>query len=441
MATSKILKVKNIYATVKYVCKNEKTDHQQLISSHKCDVPFAARQFNEITQDRRMRSSKPFSVENWMIIQAFQPGEVSPEKAHEIGMEFAKRYLGEGHQFLVATHIDQGHVHNHIVFNATNFETYKSFDSRNKHIITDLRMENDKICKEYGLSVITEPKGKGISQREYYARKNQRSYKAQLEKLIDKAIEKAEDYQDFLTIMDRNTEVRFGNPLAFKLPDQERFTKITKLGIDYSENSIKFRIENKALKIEKMPDAKTLITKSSQQPGKENEGLSRWETQQNIDTLAKMSHAMHEQKITSQEYLQRQKSGISRINDLGKKIETIDKTISFHETYLKQEAIYRSCFPVIQGYKNAEDKQEYKKKHFATFKAYDKAKSIVAEYKNADGKIPNPSTIKSELNDLLAERDTLYTEYQIAKQQLANNQDTSKNQQREQTKNKDRDDL
>lgn len=420
MAISKIIKVKHLYATIRYVCKNEKTNYGELITAHQCNVPFVARQFDEVTQTRRNHSNRPFTVETWMIFQSFDIGEIEPDKAHQLGIEMANRYLGENHQYIVTTHIDAGHVHNHIVFNATDYVSLKSFDSRDKHIIHDLRKVNDTICAENGLSVITEPKGKGISQREYYARKNQRSYKARLEKLIDKTIQESDTWQDFLEIMDRNIEVRFDSPMAFRMNGQERFTRLSKLGIDYSENSIKYRIENKALEVTNTPDVKTLIDKAqSQYQGKENAGLNRWATRQNIDTLATMAHAMHEEQITKAEYLERQQSTITAVNDLSNKIEALDKKILAHEEYLKYEDIYRSSIPLMQGYKKATDKAAYKKQHYAQFKEYDKAKSVVSQFKNDDGKIPRPDKVLSDLEDLKVERALLYTEYQVAKQRLS----------------------
>jgi len=422
MAVSKIIKVRNIYATVRYCTKEAKTNFGEFITTHECCVPFVARQFNEITQERRSKSSRDFSIEAWMIFQSFAEGEIEPAKAHELGIEFAKRYLGNNHQFMVTTHVDAGHIHNHIVFNATDFNSFKSFDSRDKHIITDLRKVNDSICEENNLSVIKEPKGKGISQREYYARKNTRSYKARLEKLIDKAISNSDTYRDFLDIMDRNCEVKFGQTLAFKFPGQDKFTRLSRLGIDYSENSIKLRIKNKSLQIVDMPKISELIDKSSSIfQGKDKTGLNRWATRQNIDTLANMSHIMHTENITSEEYQRRKNTGIKYINDIDKRIEIIDSQISLHESYIEQEQIYRSSFVIMQGYKQAQDKAAYKKEHYADFKRYDKAKSIVLRFKDEKNKLPRPETVKEKLEELIAERTILYTEYQIAKQQFASN--------------------
>jgi len=420
MAISKIVKIRNIFATVKYCARDSKTNYGELISTYKCEMPFVARQFNEVTEARRKVSSRPFSVESWMIFQSFMQDEIKPEKAHELGLEFAKRYLGENHQYMVTTHIDSGCVHNHIVFNATDFVFYKSFDSRDKHIIQDLRNINDSLCKENNLSVIKELKGKGISQREYYARKAGHSYKARLEKMIDKAIENSIDFQDFLEIMDRNIEVRFGNILTFKFPEQKRPVRLTSLGIDYSENSIKYRIDNKEQEVKTLPSSRTLIDKNqSKFQSAENVGLRRWATRENIKTLATISHTLHQEGITYDEYKNRQDKSSSRLSDIGKKIEELDGQIAQYESYIKQETVYRSSYKVLSGYKNAANKEAYKKKHYADFKAYDKAKNFVSKFKNEGGKIPNPVDIREKIEDIQAERNILFTEYQVEKQRLS----------------------
>jgi len=413
MAISKIVKVRNLYATINYVTRNTKTDYGEHITAFQCDPSFAAAQFNDVTQDRRNHSSRSFTIESWMIFQSFAVGEVEPGEAHGIGVELAKRYLGDGHQYIVTTHVDAGHVHNHIVFNSTNYMTFKSFDSRNEHIISDLRKENDDICEEHGLSVITEQKGRGISQREFYARKQNRSYKAQLESFIDTAIMNSDSYEEFLGIMDRNIEVRFGNTITFRMPGQERPTRITRLGIDYSENSIKYRIDNKWEGISSSPSNKVLYdTSESKFRGKENVGLLRWATRQNIELLAEKIHVMSSENITSEEYESRLHKTLDRLSRLENELRSIDKKMASIEEYLRQEAIYRQSHGMIQEYKKAVDKQSYKKEHYTEFAAYDKAKRIIAKHKDGDGKLPRPEAARAELDGLAAARTIIYTEYQ-----------------------------
>ena len=153
MAISKIVKVQNLYACVAYCMRDNKVDSGLYVSTYACNIPTIVKEFEVVNNTRKAEKLRNFSVSDWMIFQSFAAGETTPEQAHEIGQKLAKNYLGEGHQFMVTTHIDARHIHNHIVFNATNFQTLKSFDSRNKHIITDLRKENDNLCKEYGLSI------------------------------------------------------------------------------------------------------------------------------------------------------------------------------------------------------------------------------------------------------------------------------------------------
>jgi hypothetical protein len=417
MAISKIVKVGNLYACVRYCTRDSKTESGYYVSTYGCNMPFVVRDFEEVTETRRLYKSRDFSVNSWMIFQSFAYGETTPEQAHEIGMKLAKSYLGEGHQFMVTTHIDAGHIHNHIVFNATNFQNYQSFDSKNKHIITDLRIENDSLCREYGLSVIENPKGKGISQREFYARKNNHSYKARLESLIDASIKNSDTWRDFLEIMDRNIEVRFSNPIAFKFPEQEHFTRASRLGLDYSESSIKYRIEHKEFEVVKQRGGiKSLInTGDARFQGRENAGLKKWATLENINTLAETAHKLHVEQTTRAGLSEARSSAIARLNETGKKIESLDKQISEYGEFINQSRIYKSSYALMTAFKVSEEKDKFKRAHYKEFKAYDYAKSFLNKFKGGDGKLPNPEDVKEELELLKTERSVRYTEYQNLK--------------------------
>ena len=111
------------------------------------------------------------------LIQAFEPGEVTPEEAHQIGMELAREVLGGKYEFVLTTHIDKDHVHNHLIFNAVSFQDHKHYHS-NKRSYHFIRRTSDRICKEHGLSVIDPGRDKGKSYIEHQAEQNGTSYKA-----------------------------------------------------------------------------------------------------------------------------------------------------------------------------------------------------------------------------------------------------------------------
>jgi hypothetical protein len=426
VATSKIQKVNFLAACITYCTKYEKTDFGKYITTHECNLAYVKRDFENLNALRKQKNKKPWTVENYMIIQSFKPNEVTADVAHEIGVKFANQYLKNEHQYMVTTHIDKDHIHNHIVFNATSYKSLKSFDSRTKHIIDDLRILNDVLCLEYGLSVIKNPKQKGISQKEYYARKYDRSYKAKLEKIIDNAIQNSDNWQDFLELMERNCNVKYGKYIAFKQVGQENFTRAKSLGIDYNEESLKYRIYHKEFEMERPVRYKSLIDKSETKfQGKENGGLRNWATKQNIDTFAKLANQLHSLQLSKDEILAKVADLKSRMDSNGKDIEKLDNKISDLSNLVEAQEIYKQSFSLINGLKQSENKAEYKRTHYAEFKEYDRVKTLLNKHKNSDGKLPTIASINATIEELKIERSVHYLDYQNLKSELSQLQYTN----------------
>lgn len=150
MAVTKTHPIKStLKAAIDYICNPEKTDGKLLVSSYGCAAETADIEFS---WTRRHAIDKGTNLGRHLI-QAFQPGEVTPEQAHEIGMELAKEILGGKYEFVLTTHIDKDHVHNHLIFNAVSFADHKHYHS-NKRSYHYIRRTSDRLCKEHGLSVI-----------------------------------------------------------------------------------------------------------------------------------------------------------------------------------------------------------------------------------------------------------------------------------------------
>ena len=153
-----ITKIHAIQATVNkavdYICNPAKTDESILISSFGCSPETAAFDFKfALSKTNQADPNKAFH-----LIQAFMPGEVSYKEAHQIGIELADKLLEGKYSYIVATHIDKGHVHNHIIFCAVNFVDHHKYNS-NKRSYYGIRNMSDKLCRENGLSVVVPGKG------------------------------------------------------------------------------------------------------------------------------------------------------------------------------------------------------------------------------------------------------------------------------------------
>ena len=155
MAVTKTHPIKStLKAAIDYICNPEKTDGKLLVSSYGCTAETADIEF---AWTRRHAIDKGTHLGRHLI-QAFEPGEVSPEEAHEIGMQLAKEILGDKYEFVLTTHIDKGHIHNHIIFCAANFVDYRKYNS-NKRSYYGIRNLSDRLCRENGLSVLVPEKG------------------------------------------------------------------------------------------------------------------------------------------------------------------------------------------------------------------------------------------------------------------------------------------
>ena len=179
----RILLSQTLKAAIDYICNPDKTDGKLLVSSFGCAAETADIEFN---WTHRHAIDKGTHLGRHLI-QAFEPGEVSPEEAHEIGVQLAKEILGGKYEFVLATHIDKGHIHNHLIFNAVSFTDHKHYHS-NKRSYHEIRRVSDRLCREHGLSVIVPGRDKGKSYIEHQAAQNGTSYKAKLKAAIDRLI-------------------------------------------------------------------------------------------------------------------------------------------------------------------------------------------------------------------------------------------------------------
>ena len=196
MAVTKIKPVKSTLSkALDYIENPDKTDNQMLISSFGCSYETADIEFGyTLSQARDKGNNLAFH-----LIQSFAPGEVDYQKAHEIGRQLADAVTKGQHEYVLTTHIDKGHVHNHIIFCAVNFVDHHKYNS-NKRSYYGIRNMSDKLCRENGLSVVVPGKGsKGKSYAEYQAEKTGTSWKGKLKTTVDALIPQVSSFEELLT--------------------------------------------------------------------------------------------------------------------------------------------------------------------------------------------------------------------------------------------------
>ena len=238
-------------ARTDYVKNPEKTNGGELISAFACDPRTVDAEFllsKKEYQSRTGRAQKR-DVIAYQVRQSFRPGEVSPEEANKIGYEFASRFLKENHAFIVATHVDKAHIHNHIVWNSTALDEQRKF--RNFWGSTRaVRQLSDTLCVEHGLSIIEQPKGKGMHYGEWLGTKKNPSHREQLREAIDQALsQKPKDFDALLHLLhDAGYEAKAGKQWAFRGASQKRFIRLDTLGDGYSYEKLCAVLEGRSIR-------------------------------------------------------------------------------------------------------------------------------------------------------------------------------------------------
>ena len=420
MAITKIHPIKStLNLAIDYIVNGDKTDEQILVSTHKCHQETAHTQFLRTRNDAGTKGN----VLARHLIQSFLPGETTPEIAHQIDMELCKKILKNEYEFVLSTHIDKGHIHNHIIFNNVNMVTGRCYQS-NKKSYHQIRYQSDKLCKENNLSVIDEfyesykkkYKTNGKSWYENEQAKRGTSWKSRLQFDIYRMIKQSKDWDDFLKKMaDLGYQIKYGKHIAFKPKDKLRFIRSKTIGEDYTEERLKERIAE--ISSIKTPAVKkrigNVIDMNTNVKVKESKGYEYWATKHNLNTMAESVIFLREQGIKSVKQLDEyiQKAADERQN-LQNKIKVIDEEMLLLSATMEQVNTVKKYRAHYKEYKaNPSDKsffEEYK----AQITLYENA---LSELKKSYSKLPDSKDILSKLDKLQEKKNTLMQEYSSTK--------------------------
>ena len=399
-----------------YILNPDKTDEKLLVSSYGCTPETADIEFSWT----RNKSNKFWG--NHLarhLIQAFEPRETTPEQAHEIGKKFADEVLGGKYEYVLTTHIDKGHIHNHIIFNAVSFVDYKKYQS-NKISYGFIRRTSDRICEEYGLSVIRNPKGQGKSYIEHTAYKQGKSWKAQLRTTIDTLIPIAKDFDDLLLLMEqKGYKVKKQNKnVSFCAEGREKYIRSKSLGEDYTVEAIKERIAGRPKKISAPKIDKRInliIDIQNNIKAQQSKGFEHWAKINNLKQAAKTLNFLTENNITTYEELEKAADKIHKEFDgVSEKIKDIENRINQTALLIKNIETYKKLKPVIDRYKKSKNKAQFAEKHRSEIILYEAA---LRELKKS--KYPPIKELKQSYSELTSEKETLYQEYKKHKSKVS----------------------
>lgn len=443
MAVTKIHPIKNtLHLALDYIMNEDKTDKKILISSFGCNPKTAHLEFE---QTKKECVSK-VTVLARHLIQAFAPGETTPEQAHQIGLELCKKILKEEYEYVLTTHIDKGHIHNHIIFNNVNFETGRAYQS-NKRTYHQIRCQSDKLCKENGLSVIDETykffrtryKTNGKSYKEYIEFKKGNSWKNKLQLAIDKAVEKSKTYDEFIKTMEGfGYEIKFGKYLSFRHKDKMdngRFTrgKASTLGADYTKERIKERIENKEngdtkpFSYEKSSSKSfiNIIDIKNSKKAQASKGYEIWANRHNMKAMAATLNEIRKYGINSYEELEQklQETATHRQNT-SSKIKQIEHTMNDISSVMEHKNTLQKNKLVYDMYLNNKEDTDFYEEYKAEITAY---KSALGAVKTSDYAKINIKTLTEKYAALEEEKQALMDEYTSENSAIYDLQNLKKN--------------
>ena len=415
MAVTKIKAIRGTLSkAIAYILNPEKTDEKLLVSSYGCASETAAREFEWTRKIAEQTGMNPVRIIARHVIQSFEIGEVTPELAHEIGKQFADEILGGKYEYVLTTHIDKDHVHNHLIFNAVDFVDYHAYKSY-KRIYYDMREVSDRLCKENGLSVIPPSQNKGMGYKEYTEAKRGTSWKQKLKQTIDRLVITAKDYDDFLRLMqEAGYEIKTGKYISFRAEGQERFTRSKTIGENYTEERIKERIAGRTPRRNRrqtVPKGISLIGDIQERIRLiDSKGYEYKAKLTILKEAARTLNYLTENNLLQYADLEKKVEDVhSSYARTGKELKGVEARLREVQPLIKNISNYQRLKPVYDAFQKAKDKPGFKAKHEAELVIFEAARSTLLAMQG-DEKLPSMKTLQAEQQRLLDEQQRLYDE-------------------------------
>ena len=404
-----------------YITNPDKADEKLLISSFGCSPETADLEFAMTREQTKKNGMDKGDNLAFHLIQSFKPGEVDAETAHQLGQQFADEVLKGKYEYVISTHVDKNHIHNHIIFNAASFVDHRKYVSNKRSYHKICRISN-RICQENGLatSMPTEEKGKSYKENMEYHRGT--SWKAKLRVAVDKAIWSSVNYDEFLQKMQLDGyEVRQGKHLSFRAPEQKNFTYMKSLGSYYSEENVRARLEKNRYKT-KAPkplsrEARLYINISTYVTTGNREGFERWAKLNNLKEAARTFNYLSENNLLNYEDFQQHISDVENsVKATNQRIDEINTELGTQKLIQKHCDSYRLCRKVIEDCKSAKDPKAYRSKHQAEYQLHDSLKKELQDL--GITKIPSPEKIQKKIDNLESEQVATFREKQELQKKL-----------------------
>ena len=407
-----------------YIQNPDKTEQGELVSSYQCSPLTVDEEFlltKRLYEQTTGRSQKS-DVIAYQVRQSFKPGEVTPEEANRIGYEFAERFLKGKHAFIVATHTDRAHIHNHIIYNSTALDGTRKFKNFWLSSFAVQRL-SDLICLEHQLSTIEYKPFRERQKRIVYPPKE--SNRDRLCGIIDTILaQQPKDFEVFLQkLAQQGYEVKRGKYTSVKGKGQKRFIRFRTLGTGYGEDEIKAVLEGKVMHrpYQKKPSKEQTFQLLVDIQGKMAEGKSfgykKWATKFNLKEMSKTLLFLQEQKINSAEELrERAAAATERYHAMGDSIKAAEAGLT-EIAVLKTHIInYAKTRPVYDAYRKSGYSKKYLEAHREEITLHKAAKAAFDEA--GLQKLPKVKELEAEFAELLTKKKAAYPDYRKARNEM-----------------------
>ena len=401
----------------------EKTNDGEFISSFECDPKTAdeefllsKRQYQHITGSQQKND-----IIAYQIRQSFKPGEITPEEANQVGYETAMRWTKGKHAFIVATHIDKAHIHNHIIYNSTTVDGSRKFDN---FFLSGLAVQklSDRVCAEHGLSIITpKPYRERVKRTDYPKRRSQRD---ELCEAIDTVLnQKPKTFENFIQAMaDMGFEFKDGKQPAFKGKGQKRFIRLRSLGEGYSEEELRAVISGKSLHKTNSRKASPrqfnlLIDIEAKMAEGKSVGYEKWAKKFNRKEAARTVCLLKEKGVGNYEDLVALTDKLSsRFSELSDSIKDAEKRIIQLQALLEHMDNYHATRQIYVEYRKAGYSKKFFEEHRQEITLHKAAKKAFDELNLT--KLPTRKSLYEEIHQLTVQKKKDYAEYRQVKKDM-----------------------
>ena len=409
-----------------YAKNPDKTNGGELISAYGCDHRTADKEFLLAQREYGLLTGRDEAdgVIAYQVRQSFKPGEVSPEEAHQIGYDFASRFLKGKHAFIVCTHTDRKHIHNHILWNSVTLDCSKKFRDFLGSGRAVARL-SDLICTEHQLSVIQNPKRGNHRYTTWLGHNAKPSHREELRIVIDAVLaKKPHDFEAFLSLIaDAGDSIHRGKQLSFFRDGYKQRIRMDSLGDGYGEAELRGVIAGQRAHtpkkrrrniLENRPQ--TIIDIQAKLAAGMGEGYRRWATVENLKRMAKTKLYMDEHGLSYEEMASRKVELAAKEKELSDKIKQAQIRLAELDVLKKHIVNYSKTKDVYVAYRKAGYSQKFLNEHESDIIIHKAAKKAFDEL--GVKKLPTIKSLQVEFAEKLAEKKEAYAELKKVRDEL-----------------------